>query len=478
MTYREFWGTKKREELLESLAVAPFDDQYEITHPQPWNHVSFRPHDVDSAYLTWPKLPQLAMLEPVNGLMEKRGGALIDDDYYTLAARMQAYFDKTIDWPAFELMDHPLTKNAAGYQAKETRTKALAKGAFDDKNIVRYIVRPFDVRHAYFTDISPIWNRSRPQLWAQFSGGNQFLMTRKAGVANPEGPPTFFTQCLTDDHCLRTDAFLLPFQKHDPAHGMLAAAVSANLSAPARAWLKHLGMPDPDEDARVAAVPWHHAFAITYSPRYLGDNADGIGIDWPRIPLPDARTQLDNSIALGAQVAVLLDTEVHVPGVTGGSVAEHLRVLGGVSNTDLNVNAGWGSRDSNGRINPGRGRTELRNWTEAEREALRAGFTAQGTDEARGFALLGPAVDVHLNDSTFWRGVPETAWNYVIGGYLVIKKWLSYREGAVLGRSLTKEEAREVTAMVRRLTALILLSDQLDANYVACRDNAYSWPTT
>ena len=62
-------------------------------------------------------------------------------------------------------------------------------------------------------------------------------------------------------------------------------------------------------------------------------------------------------------------------------------------------------------------------------------------------------------------------------GYLVIKKWLSYREEAILGRPLSKDEAREVTAMVRRLTALILLSDQLDANYAACRDNAYSWPT-
>lgn len=34
----------------------------------------------------------------------------------------------------------------------------------------------------------------------------------------------------------------------------------------------------------------------------------------------------------------------------------------------------------------------------------------------------------------------------------------------------------QVTAMVRRLTALILLSDQLDANYTACRDTAYAWP--
>lgn len=142
----------------------------------------------------------------------------------------------------------------------------------------------------------------------------------------------------------------------------------------------------------------------------------------------------------------------------------------------LRAEGGWGSRDSKSRINPGRGKTETRDWTESEKESLRKGFTEAGIAESRGFALLGRAVDVYLNDTTFWRGVPEATWDYVIGGYLVIKKWLSYREETILGRALTKEEAREVTAMVRRLTALILLSDDLDANYVDCRDVAYVWP--
>lgn len=476
VTYRDFWGTSKRQELIDSLAVTPFDNQYEVADPQPWNRLSFRPRDVGSTYLAWPRLPDLAVLEPINGLMEKRGGALIDIDRAALAARMTTYFDKGIDWPAFELMGHPLAKDAARYKAKEARNKALAAATFEDKKIVRYIVRPFDVRHAYFTNVRPIWNEPRPQLWSQFSGGNAFLMSRPSGVADPEGPPVFFTRCLGDNDAQRGHSYYFPVQKHDPAHGMLTGATTANLSAPSRAWLAHLGLPDPDADADVAAIPWLHALAITYSPKYLGDNADGIAIDWPRVPLPNESALLDTSVALGAQVAALLDIEADVPGVTSGSVAEHLRVLGGVSATDLRVTAGWGSRDSKSRINPGRGKTETRDWTEAEKESLRKGFTEAGIAESRGFALLGRAVDVYLNDTTFWRGVPEATWDYVIGGYLVIKKWLSYREETILGRALTKEEAREVTAMVRRLTALILLSDDLDANYVDCRDVAYVWP--
>jgi hypothetical protein len=464
----------RRHQLLDSLSVSPFDGQYEIADPQPWNRLSFRPRDVGSTYLAWPKLPELSSIEPINGLMEKRGGALIDIERAALAGRMQTYFDPKIDWAAFQLMGNPLARDAARYPAKKARTKALGTGSFDTKQLVRYIVRPFDVRHAYYTNIRPIWNEPRPQLWIHFSDGNQFLMSRPSGVADPEGPPVFFTRCLGDNDALRGHSYYFPFHKHEPMHGLLTGPTVANLSSSARIWLQHLGLADPDTDASAAGAPWYHALAIIYSPQYLGDNADGIAVDWPRIPLPSDRTLLRHSVVLGTKVAALLDTEAEVPGVTSDTIAEHLKVLGGISDTDLSVNAGWGSRDSKGRVNPGRGKTITRAWTEDEKEALRKGLATEGIDETHGFAMLGPAVDVYLNNTTFWRGVPEAVWDYVIGGYPVIKKWLSYREETILSRSITKEEARELTAMVRRLTALILLSDDLDTNYAACRDKLYA----
>ena len=51
-------------------------------------------------------------------------------------------------------------------------------------------------------------------------------------------------------------------------------------------------------------------------------------------------------------------------------------------------------------------------------------------------------LDIFLNDVACWRNVPEAVWNYTIGGYQVIKKWLSYREKELLGRGLTSEEVR------------------------------------
>ncbi len=81
--------------------------------------------------------------------------------------------------------------------------------------------------------------------------------------------------------------------------------------------------------------------------------------------------------------------------------------------------------------------------------------------------------DVYLNDAAFWQNVPENAWNYYIGGYQVLKKWLSYREFALLGRNLKLEEITEVTNMIRRISAILLLEPELNKNYRKIKTEFY-----
>ena len=67
-------------------------------------------------------------------------------------------------------------------------------------------------------------------------------------------------------------------------------------------------------------------------------------------------------------------------------------------------------------------------------------------------------------------------WGYTLGGYQVLKKWLSYREKALLGRGLALDEVTEVQHTARRIAALLLLQPALDANYRAVKAAAYPWP--
>jgi hypothetical protein len=90
--------------------------------------------------------------------------------------------------------------------------------------------------------------------------------------------------------------------------------------------------------------------------------------------------------------------------------------------------------------------------------------------------LLGTrTLDIHLNADAFWANVPANVWEYTLGGYQVIKKWLSYRERGILGRALTPDEVAYVSEMVRRIASILLLGPALDANYQASKASALEW---
>lgn len=230
-----------------------------------------------------------------------------------------------------------------------------------------------------------------------------------------------------------------------------------------------------------------HALAIGYSPAYLTENADGIRDNWPRVPLPDSKKTLLASAELGRRVAALLDTESSVAGVTSGKVRPELKAIAVISRQgggtldpgagDLEVTAGWGHAGKEGATMPGKGKIVEREYAPAEQEAIEEGAKALGMNLEEALRNLGESTcNVYLNGVAYWRNVPINVWNYTIGGYQVIKKWLSYREKDLLGRSLAPDEAREVTHAARRIAAILLLQPKLDANYLAAKARPYEWP--
>ena len=64
--------------------------------------------------------------------------------------------------------------------------------------------------------------------------------------------------------------------------------------------------------------------------------------------------------------------------------------------------------------------------------------------------------DIYLNDRAYWRNIPAAVWNYKLGGYQVLKKWLSYREEKVLGRRMLPEEVQHFMNTARRIAAILL----------------------
>ena len=116
-----------------------------------------------------------------------------------------------------------------------------------------------------------------------------------------------------------------------------------------------------------------------------------------------------------------------------------------MAGADFALTAGWGHAGAGDAVMPGPGRAHEREYTDTEREALGRAIDALGET----------TFDVYLNDRAYWRNVPAAVWKYKLGGYQVLKKWLSYREQRVLGRDLLLDEARHFTDAARRIAAIL-----------------------
>ena len=243
-----------------------------------------------------------------------------------------------------------------------------------------------------------------------------------------------------------------------PSLGLGADALARrpNLSEQAERYLGRLGLGVEDL--------FHHVLATLHDPAYRESNAGALRMEWPRIPLPGwpdgdtngAADELAESAARGRELAALLDVDAPVAGVTEGALRAEIAAIaepatadgGNMAGDDFALTAGWGHFGSGDAVMPGQGKVDERPLTADERAAL---------GEAAG--VLGETTyDVHLNDRAYWRNVPAAVWDYKLGGYQVLKKWLSYREHKVLERALRPEEVQHFTDTARRIAAILLLT--------------------
>jgi hypothetical protein len=194
--------------------------------------------------------------------------------------------------------------------------------------------------------------------------------------------------------------------------------------------------------------------------------------------LPAKLEDLQSSANLGKSIAALLDTETPVANVTAGKLDAPFASIGALAHSeglqlraeDFEITAGWGHAGKGGVTMPAKGKLNERDYTENEIDALtqtaeRLGSTLEAVMKTLGATTF----DVYLNNTAYWRNIPRNVWEYTIGGYQVIKKWLSYRETELLGRALTLAEANEVRDMSRRISAILLAANDLDKNYLAAK---------
>jgi hypothetical protein len=471
--FKHFWGKSKRQDLLESLA----SPTYEHVSPKLELGFSLLPVRVGKHYKSWPSLPSL-LPTSFPGVKTSRDKLLTDFDRSLLQERMISFFDLKLSYEEWKDLNPGLAEETNRFNPRSVRDYLVRRG-FKSENIVRYQYRPFDVRWLYWEPETKLLDEKREEYFPLVHPQNVWLSAGQRNRMEDFYQPQF-TRLLADHHIVESNVGMFPLLiKATPTlyQGTDPEIFRPNLSEDAERFIKRA--------KSSAATMFFHILAVLNSPNYRAENAGALRQDWPRVPMPSSVHLLTASGQLGQQLADLFDTENPVTGITKANVRAELRLIasasrvggGHLKEADLAITAGWGHAGKGGSTMPGKGKLVERDYSPFELNAIVEGAKEQGFSEVEALAHLGnKTCDVYLNDSAYWSNIPICVWEYTIGGYPVIKKWLSYREESLLGRSLIKEEVRHVQEVARRIAAILLLEPALNANYESVKQHTFPWP--
>lgn len=275
------------------------------------------------------------------------------------------------------------------------------KGSEIKDSIVSYSYRPFDTRYVIYS--KRILQRARDIIMGSFLKPNLGLVSLK-GVRKQSFGYFFVSDNITDRHILDTSAdtayvFPLHIYNESDQQGLLEEIhKSINLQ-----W-GNLGLLENPQGFTAEAI-FYYIYAILYSNTYREKYQEFLKIEFPRIPLIKALDLFYRMSELGEQLVnlhLLKSPELEVP------IA---KFHGTNSNT-----------------------VEKREYKEDR---------------------------VFINDSQYFDNVTPEVWDYYIGGYQVLEKWLKDRKG----RSLSAEDIKHYCRMVTALAKTIEIQKQIDGLY-------------
>ena len=448
--FRHLWGQAKRTELMETADAEP-DALYEGIEPILPLGLPFVRSAVSDGWFDWPTLPDLF---PVSfpGVKTSRDGFLVDTDLDRLRARVADYFDAALSHEEIAQRYPGVMKTTARFDARKVRNALLARGGPNEASFVRYAYRPFDNRWLYWEAATKLLDEKRTGYKPHVFEGNVWLVLQNK--ARPDLSPPLIISNIGDLNQMNSGVYCVPLWLGEDGLVLNGDGMQCrlNLSGVAQSYLECLGANAQDL--------FHHVLAVLHDSTYNQVNADALRAEGPRIPLlgwPDgeadgAAEALVKSAERGRQLARLLDADAPIPGVTEAPLRPASTVIAvpstrdgrNMGGEDFAVTAGWGHYGKDDAVMPGQGRVVERGYTSEERTAL--GDTLPTLGET--------TFDVYLNHRAYWRNLPAAAWRYKLGGYQVLKKWLSYRELNILDRPLSPEEVQHFTDTARRIGAI------------------------
>ena len=300
------------------------------------------------------------------------------------------------------------------YNIKDTEYWTLEKAKLDiqeneiESNVLLYAYRPFDNRWVYYNPKIIERGDSRKELMAHLLKGNNIALLSCRQQVEPGFYHIFCSEILTE-RCIvslksRELTYVFPLYTYPNTENKqtnLFLEKTPNLSAKFLEAIKEkLGKtPTPEQI-------FYYAYAIFHSPTYRTRYAEFLKIDFPRLPLT-SNENLFTELAIKGEELVNL----------------HL-MKSDILNNLITIYQGIGDNQV----------SEVTYNSELQR--------------------------VYINKQSYFPDIPPHIWEFKIGGYQVLDKWLKDRKNAK--RELSTEEINHYQKIVIALTETLRLMQEID----------------
>ncbi len=276
--------------------------------------------------------------------------------------------------------------------------------------IVNIDYRPFDTRRIFYHR-SLVWGMSWPTMQHVLGKKNIGISTTRSIEAG-NFRHVFVSTNVIGHHfvSLKEVNYFFPLWIFPPEEGLAFRHAKAPNLRPAflQAMAQALGLRQSGTDSLPDGLTpeeiFHYAYAVFHSPNYRTRYAEFLKIDFPRLPLTGSLELFRALVSLGGELSAL-----HL--LESPKLAQPMTEFIGGRNTEV----------------------EKISWSK-------------------------DTVWIDKGQAAGFRGVPETVWDFHIGGYQVCEKWLKDRKG----RTLSKKDIEHYQEIIVALAETIRLMKKID----------------
>ncbi|MFQ6674428.1 MAG: type ISP restriction/modification enzyme, partial [Fidelibacterota bacterium] len=378
--------------------------EWEEIHPRSPFYL-FVPRD-DALFDRYQQYPRVTEIFPVNsvGIVTSRDHFVIDFDKETLKRRIRMFRDKSL--PDEVIRQTFKLKDNRDWKMPAKRKAIIADDNWEEK-LMQILYRPFDVRWIFYH--KDAIDFGRPEVMRHMLQRNiGLIIPRRVELAG--GWQHVLVTNLPGEHVtvsLKTIDYLFPIHLY--------------LDGDKKDLFSHFeGEQRPNLDPSLFGVlneayglkaspeeVLHYVYAVLCAPTYRTKYGEFLKTDFPRIPFTRDRELFAKISELGKRLVhlhTLKSTELDPPVARFQGTGDH--------------------------------KVEKQRYSEKEKR-------------------------VYVNKGQYFEEVQPQVWEYQVGGYQVLDKWLKDRKG----RALNLEDIRHYCRVVTALSKTIELQSEIDVLY-------------